>query len=111
MRLVSKNFSSGQGDMIALDTTDSAVLGVNAFDIGTGGIVDGVDLTNVADATARLAASLSNGGKGGFVYQEDTGGLYYSADGSFSGGGVLIGTITTNGTAAWAYDANSFMQV
>ena len=49
------------------------------------------DLADVANATARLATTLNNGGNGAFVYEQDTGGLYYSANGSFSGGGTLIG--------------------
>lgn len=73
--------------------------------------MDGTDLISVADSAARLAASLSNGGKGGFVYQQDTGGLYYSTDGSFSGGGVQIAKITTDGSTAWTFDASKFMQV
>ena len=44
-------------------------------------------------------------------YEQDTGGLYYSGNGSFAAGGTLIGDVTTNGTTAWTFNANSFTQV
>jgi hypothetical protein len=51
-------------------------------------------------------------GKGGFVYAEDTGGLYYSSNGSFAGGGgTLIGKIDSSPGVAWTYDATKFMEV
>ena len=52
-----------------------------------------------------------NDGHGAFVYQQNTGALYYSATGSFSGGGTQVATITTNGTTAWTYDATRFTAV
>lgn len=106
-----KNFSAAKGDLIALDTTASSTLTGNVYDIGSTGLVDGTDLASVADHSALIATTLSNGGKGAFVYEADTGGLYYSANGAFAGGGTLIGTITTNGTTPWTYDATKFVQV
>ena len=105
------NFSSAKGDKIALDTTGSAILASNAYNLGGAALTVGVDLADVTNAAARLATTLSNGGNGAFVYEQDTGGLYYSANGSFAGGGTLIGTVTTNGTTAWTFNANSFTQV
>jgi hypothetical protein len=65
----------------------------------------------VANATARLATVLNNDGKGAFAFEQDTGALHYSGNGSFAGGGTEIGLITTNGTTAWTFDASKFVQV
>ena len=105
------NFSSVKGDKIALDTTGSSILAGNTYNLGGAALTVGVDLADVANTTARLAETLNNGGNGAFVYEQDTGGLYYSANGSFSGGGMLIGNITTNGITAWTFNSNSFTQV
>src|SRR6185312_13229449 len=105
------NFNSAKGDRIALDTTANATLSGNAYDLGGAALIVGTDLANVANAAGRLGTTLSNAGNGAFVYQRDTGGLYYSGNGSFSGGGTLIGTILTNGSTPWAFNANSFAQV
>ena len=106
----SMNFNSAKGDMIALDTTGSSTLTGNTYDLG-GAALGRADLTSAADATTRLAVSLSNGGNGGFVYQQDTGELYYSANGSFAGGGTLVGVIDSSGTTPWTFDATKFTQV
>jgi hypothetical protein len=79
--------------------------------LGGAAISLGIDLANVSTASARLHTTLSNGGKGAFVYQQDTGELFYSGNGSFAGGGTQIGIITTNGSTPWAFNANSFIQV
>ena len=105
------NFNTAKGDKIALDTSGSAILSGNTFNLGGAAISLGIDLANVANASARLHTTLSNGGKGAFVYQQDTGELFYSGNGSFAGGGTQIGIITTNGSTPWAFNANSFIQV
>jgi hypothetical protein len=105
------NFSSAKGDKIALDTTGSAILAGNTYNLGGAALTVGVDLADVTNAAARLATTLSNGGHGAFVYEQDTGGLYYSGNGSFAAAGTLIGDVTTNGTTAWTFNASSFTQV
>jgi Ca2+-binding RTX toxin-like protein len=105
------NFGATKGDKIALDTTGNNTLGQNAYDLGGAGLALHIDLADVANASARLATRLANGGKGGFVYEQDNGQLYYSSNGSFASGGTLIGVITTDGTHPWMFNANSFMQV
>jgi hypothetical protein len=105
------NFSTTKGDKIGLDTTGSGTLGTNTYDLGGAALVDLTNIKSVASAAARLATSLSTGGKGGFVYEQDTGELYYNAAGSFAGGGTLVAVVTTNGTTPWTYAANSFQQV
>ena len=105
------NFNSAKGDKIALDTTGSSILTGDTYNLGGSALTVGVDLADVASASARLATTLSNGGNGAFVYEQDTGGLYYSANGNFAGGGTLIGTVTTNGTTAWTFNSSSFTQV
>jgi len=101
------NFSAANSDLIGLDTTGSATLSVDAYDLGGAALTDETNVTDVANAAARTATTLSTGGYGGFVYQTDTGELYYNATGAFSGGGTLVGVITTNGTTPWTYDAPS----
>ena len=83
----------------------------DVYNLGGAALTLNTNLADVANATARLATTLNNGGNGAFVYEQDTGGLYYSANGSFSGGGTLIGVLTTNGSTAWTFNANSFTQV
>lgn len=46
-----------------------------------------------------------------FVYQQDEGNLYYSADGDFSGGGTLVAVIHSGGVTPWTYDIAGFMLV
>ncbi len=70
-----------------------------------------VSITSVSDYNSLLATALSNGGDGGFVYQQDEGNLYYSADGDFSGGGTLVAVIHSNGVTPWTYDIAGFMLV
>ena len=106
-----RNFSTASGDKLALDTTGSATLGTNTFDLGGAALIVGVDLASVADVVARLATTLNNGGKGAFLYEQDTGELCYSGDGSFAAGGALIGVITTDGVTPWSFSANDLMQV
>ena len=86
------NFGTGSGDTIALDTTGSTTLGTNAYDLG-GATLTSADLTHAADNAALVAAATLNGGKGAFIYQDDTGGLYYSGNGNFATGGTLVGII------------------
>jgi hypothetical protein len=105
------NFSAASGDRIALDTTGSNALAGNAYDLGGAALTLGIDLVNVADTAARHSTTLNNGGKGAFLYEQDTGELCYSSNGSFVGGGTLIGVITTDGVTPWAFNANGFMQM
>ena len=105
------NFSTAKGDKIALDTTGSSTLATNAYNLGGAGLVLNTDLADVANAATRLSTTLANGGKGAFVYQQDTGELFYSSNGSFTGGGTLLGMITTDGSTPWTFNASSFMQV
>ncbi len=104
------NFSAAK-DKIALDTLANATLGTNTYDLGGAALVDGTNLKAVADAAARLGTTEATGGKGGFVYQQDTGELYYSGNGAFAGGGTLIGVIDGSNSVPWVYDKNSFVQV
>jgi Ca2+-binding RTX toxin-like protein len=106
-----QNFSSAKGDKIALDTTASAILPTNTYDLGGAGLVDGTNLKAVADAATRLTINEATGGKGGFVYQQNTGELYYSGNGSFTGGGTLIGVIDSTTNVPWTYSASNFTQV
>ena len=105
------NFNTAKGDKIALDTSGSTILSGNTYNLGGAAITLGTDLANVANAAARLGTTLSNGGKGAFVYEQDTGELFYSGNGSFAGGGMLIGIVTAYGSTPWTFNANSFMQV
>ena len=105
------NFSTAKGDKIALDTTGSNTLATNAYDLGGSGLVLNTDLADVANAATRLSTTLANSGKGAFVYQQDTGELFYSSNGSFAGGGTLLGMVTTDGSTPWIFNTNSFMQV
>ncbi|MBN8907009.1 MAG: hypothetical protein J0H99_10380, partial [Rhodospirillales bacterium] len=82
-----------------------------AYNLGGAALVDGTNISKVVNAAARLGTTLSSGGNGGFVYQQDTGELYYSSNGAFAGGGTLVGVITTNGTTPWTYDASKFIEV
>jgi hypothetical protein len=104
------NFDSTKGDMIALDTTGSTTLLGNTYNLG-GAALGIADLTSAANAAARTGVSLPNAPNGGFVYQEDTGGLYYSATGSFTGGGTLVGVIDSPASTPWLFDASKFMEV
>ena len=105
------NFSTAKGDKIALDTTGSATLATNTYDLGGAALVDGTNLKAVADAATRLTINEATGGKGGFVYQQNTGELYYSNNGSFAGGGTLVGVIDSASNTPWVYSASSFTQV
>ena len=105
------NFSSANADKIGLDTAGNSTLTGNTYDLGGAALVDGTNLKGVADAATRFTQAVSTGGKGGFVYEQDTGELYYSGNGNFSGGGTLIGIVTTNGTTPWIYDSTKFIQV
>jgi Ca2+-binding RTX toxin-like protein len=105
------NFSAAKGDKIALDTAGNGTLSGNAYNLGGTALIDGTDLKAVADAASRLAAVESNGGNGGFVYQQDTGELYYSTNGVFAGGGTLIGVVDSGSNVPWIYNSNAFVQV
>ena len=93
------------------DTTGGSILARNAYDLGGAPLVFNHNMADVANTAARLSSTLANGGKGAFVYQQDTGNLFYSSNGSFSGGGTLLGSITTNGATPWVFNSNSFAQV
>ena len=105
------NFSSAKGDKIGLDTLANGTLSTNTYDLGGAALVDLTNIKSVADATTRLATTLSTGGSGGFVYEQDTGELYFNSTGAFAGGGTLVGIITSNGTTPWVYAVSSFQQV
>jgi hypothetical protein len=105
------NFNAAKGDRIALDTTAGATMSGNAYDLGAGGLVAGINLVSVADAAARLKATEATGGKGGFAYQQNTGGLFYSGNGRFAGGGTMVGVIDGSSGAPWIYNTHNFVQV
>ena len=106
------NFNAAKGDTIALDTTGHNTFPGDTYDLGGAALILGTDLADVADWAARIATTLPNGGKGGFLYEQDTGELFYSANGSFLGGsGTQIGIVTSNGSTPWTFNANSFVQV
>jgi hypothetical protein len=106
-----RNFSDAKVDKIALDTTGSSILTTDRYDLGGGALVDNVNLKAVANAATRLTIAEATGGKGGFVYQQDTGELYYSNNGNFASGGTLVGLIDGSNNTPWVYSANSFIQV
>jgi Ca2+-binding RTX toxin-like protein len=107
-----QTFNAGKStDTIALDTTNSQTLTGNEYDLGGVALADNTNLKAVVNAAVRYSVT-EIAGKGGFVYAEDTGGLYYSANGSFAGGGgTLIGKIDSSPGVAWTYDATKFMEV
>ena len=107
--MVVQNMGTG-ADKIGLDTDNSSTLTTNAYDT-TGALTNGGNITSVADNATLLPTIASTGGKGGFVYQQDTGELYFSANGNFTGGGTLVGVITTNGSTPWTYDFTKFIDV
>jgi hypothetical protein len=80
---------------------DTVALDNSVYSIA-GSITNGVNITSGSTSTAV------NLGQAGFFYDTDDGKLYYSSNGDFSGGGTLVGTITTNGSTAWTYDATKF---
>jgi Ca2+-binding RTX toxin-like protein len=100
----------GTNDHIALDTNNSQTFGGNTYVLG-GALANNGNITSVADADTRLTTALSTGNKGGFVYQQDTGELYYSGTGDFHSGGTLVGVVTTNGTTPWTYAFSAFREV
>jgi Ca2+-binding RTX toxin-like protein len=105
------NFDDAKGDMIALDTTTSAILPGTNYDLGNAALSP-ADLTSTANTSTLDTVSLLNGGKGGFAYQQDTGELYYSSDGTFAGGaGTLVGVVYSSGTTPWVFDETKFTQV
>jgi hypothetical protein len=76
-----------------------------------GALVNNSNIKAVADVDARIATALVTNGKGGFVYQQDTGELYYSGTGDFAAGGTLVGVITTDGSTPWTYNFAAFQEV
>jgi len=94
------------GDFIALDTNNSAEFTNDAFGLDAS-LQDGVNIAMVADAGALGALNFA---QAGFAYQADSGQLYYDTDGDFSTGAILIGTVTTDGSNPWAYDAAAFRE-
>jgi hypothetical protein len=97
-------------DKIGLDTDVSSTINTNTYDT-TGSLTNNGNLKAVANAAALTATVLSTGGKGGFVYQQDTGQLYFSSNGDFTSGGTLIGVITSDGSTPWTYDHTKFIDV
>ena len=91
-------------DTIALDTDQSSTLTGNAFNLGAA-LANGVNITSSATYTTVDL------GQAGFAYDTTNGNLYYKADGDFSSGSVLVGTITTNGSTAWTYDFSRFTSI
>ncbi len=106
-----QNFSAANGNKIALDTTGSSILTTNTYDLNGAALADGTTLKAVADAASRLAVPVMNGGNGAFVYQQNTGELYYSGNGNFTGGGTLVGVVDSSSNTPWIYNASSFTQV
>ena len=104
------NFDQAHGNKIGLDTTGAMSSGHAAY-VLNGSLVNGSNITSVANFAALEATTLSTGGKGGFVYEQDTGQLFYSANGHFSTGGTLVGVITTDGSTPWTYNFGSFQTV
>jgi Ca2+-binding RTX toxin-like protein len=107
--MVVHNMGTGN-DKIGLDTNTSSTLNGNTYII-SGALSNNVNIRAVADENTREGTILSTSGSGGFTYQQDTGELYYSADGDFTSGGVLIGVITTDGSTPWVYDFTRFQAV
>jgi Ca2+-binding RTX toxin-like protein len=106
--MVIENMGTG-ADKIGLDTNTSSTLGGNTYSIS--GALSTTNMRAVDDQAVRLTTVLGTGGNGGFTYQKDTGALYYSADGDFTSGGMLIGVITTDGATPWTYDFTRFLAV
>jgi Ca2+-binding RTX toxin-like protein len=94
-------------DTIELDTNRSNTMTGNTFTLSQN-LADNVNIKAVSSASAFNAV---NFGQAGFVYRQDTGGLYYDADGKFSSGSVLIGTITGTSGNPWNYDFDDIKQV
>jgi hypothetical protein len=86
-----QNLSTAAGQKIALDTNGSPTLATNPYDLNGAAPADGTTLKDVADAASRLAGPTMNGGRGAFVYEQDTGEQYYSANGSLAGGALWLG--------------------
>ncbi len=107
------NFSSAKGDKIALDTNGSSILTTNAYDLGGAALNGSTNLQAAADAATRMTVTEATGGKGGFIYQQNTGELYYKADGNFTagGGGTMVGIIDSASNTPWVYDATKFIEV
>ncbi len=106
-----KSFRVSGADKIALDVAAVATNGVDAFDIGGATLVANTNIKSIANDGNVAATVLSNGGSGGFVYAQDTGNLYYDADGDFSSGSTLIATVLAGGTTPWTYDIAGFSLV
>ena len=103
------NFDQADGNKIGLDISGNSTLTGNAYDVSA--LTNGVNIEAVATSAARHATTLTTGGHGGFLYEQDTGELYYSANGNFTGGGTLVGVITTDGVTPWTYNFASFQGV
>jgi len=103
------NFNQGAGNKIGLDLSGNAAFAGKAYDVSS--LTNGVNIEAVADSTVRHATTLTTGGHGGFLYEQDTGQLYYSANGNFTGGGTLVGVITTDGVTPWTYNFGSFQSI
>ena len=103
------NFNQGGGNKIGLDISGSSTLTGNTYDVSS--LTNGVNIEAVATSLVRHATTLTTGGHGGFLYEQDTGELYYSANGNFTGGGTLVGVITTDGVTPWTYNFGSFQGI
>ena len=109
-----QTFNAGKStDTIALDTTNSQTL------TGNENATLAVSRWPITQISRRwstqqcVTASPRSPARARFVYAEDTGGLYYSANGSFAlgGGGTLIGKIDSSPGVAWTHDATKFVEV
>jgi Ca2+-binding RTX toxin-like protein len=107
--MVVMNMGTG-ADRIGLDTDANSTVNTNTYDT-TGSLTNNGNIKAVANSAALLSTTLTTGGKGGFVYQQDTGELYFSTNGDFTSGGTLIGVITTDGSTPWTYDFTKFIDV
>ena len=100
----------GSNDKIALDTSNASTFDTSTY-VLAGALTNNTNIKAVADAATRDTTTLASGGKGGFVYQQDTGELYYSANGDFTGSAELVGVITTDGSTPWTYNFSAFAEV
>jgi hypothetical protein len=119
--LTSVTAASAADTVFGFITTDDDIALINTAGIAAGSdagaLVTVANIANltiddvIADTAANLGANAVTVGdrsavftSGGYAYETDTGKLYYDADGDFTSGVVLVGTIYSGdaGTAATA---------
>lgn len=110
-------FTSGDDTIILTNTSGAASAAPTAL-VNIAGIA-GLAITNViADTAANLGASgvlIGNQSakftSGGYAFETDTGKLYFDADGDFTAGVVLVGTIyaTDDATTVATMVAGDFL--